>query len=245
MDLGREIEVAKRAAIASARLAIRHQSAGVCAEAKPDQSPVTIADRECEKLIAATLEEAFPEDGILGEEGAQKESRSGRRWIIDPIDGTRDFVRGNFLWSVLIGLERDGEIVAGVAHLPMLNQMCWAAKEGGAFRNDTKLRVSSIADDPVVCVNPDLRWTRKAWAQRWLGGTPDAILLASGEAEIWMEPKVAAWDLAPVKIILEEAGALFFDFSGARTIYGGSAAACTPAFELEARAFLQAHDESR
>jgi len=240
MDLGREIEVAQSAAKTAAKLAMMHQKAGVCAEMKADRSPVTIADRECEQLIAATLESAFPDNGILGEEGAQKESRSGRRWIIDPIDGTRDFVRGNFLWSVLIGLEQDSEVVAGVVHLPMLDQTCWAVKNRGAFRNDTKLRVSSIADpgQAVVCANPDLRWTRKAWAQRWLGGTPDAILVAAGEADLWIEPRVAAWDLAAVKVILEEAGAVFIDFSGASTIYGGSAAACTPGLEQEMRAFL-------
>src|SRR5262249_23516383 len=118
MGFAREVEIAKRAAQDAAKLALKHQAAGVRAEAKADESPVNIADRECERLIARMLEEAFPDDGLMGEEGAHKESRSGRRWIIDPIDGTRDFVRGNILWSVLIGLEQDGEVKAGVVHLP-------------------------------------------------------------------------------------------------------------------------------
>jgi fructose-1,6-bisphosphatase/inositol monophosphatase family enzyme len=241
MNFGREIEVAQTAAKRASRLALKHQETGFTAESKPDESPVTIADRESEKLIASMLTEAFPDDGILGEEGSQKESRSGRRWIIDPIDGTRDFVRGNFLWSVLIGLEQDNEVVAGVIHLPLLDQTCWAARGAGAWRNDSRLRVSSISDPTraVVCANPSLPWTRSHWAQRWLGGTPDAILLAAGEADIWIEPKVAAWDLAAAHVILEEAGAVFFDFSGARTIYGGSAVACTPGLETEVRAFLR------
>jgi histidinol-phosphatase len=254
MHLEREIEVARAAAARSAELALRLQAAGVRTEAKADESPVTNADRECERFICGALEEAFPEDGILGEEGARKPSRSGRRWIVDPIDGTRDFVRGNFLWSVLIGLEAEGEVVAGVAHLPLLGQTCWASRGNGAFRNDARLLVSAIADAnrAVLSVNslnrihgmsfaPRLiEWSAQFWAYRCLGGTPDAIMVAAGEAEVWIEPKVAEWDLAAVQVILEEAGAVFFDLHGERTIYGGSAVACTPGLEREVRAFLRA-----
>jgi histidinol-phosphatase len=254
MHLEPEIEVARAAAARSAELALRLQAAGVRTEAKADESPVTNADRECERLICAAIEEAFPEDGILGEEGARKPSRSGRRWIVDPIDGTRDFVRGNFLWSVLIGLEAEGEVVAGVAHLPLLHQTCWASRGNGAFRNDARLRVSTIANanQAVLSVNslnrisgmsftPELiEWAARFWAYRCLGGTPDAIMVAAGEADVWIEPKVAEWDLAAVQVILEEAGAVFFDLRGQRTIYGGSAVACTPGLEREVRAFLRA-----
>src|SRR5258706_4714814 len=141
MPFGKEIETARRAAERAAELALRHQAAGITAETKPDESPVTIADRECEKLIAGLLEEAFPQDGILGEEGSRKESTNGRRWIIDPIDGTRDFVRGNPLWSVLIGLEEDREVIAGVVHLPLLGYTCWASRGGGAYRTDARMQV--------------------------------------------------------------------------------------------------------
>ena len=256
MGFGEEIEVARKAAVRSAALALRHQAAGVRAESKPDDSPVTIADRECEKLIAAMLEDAYPDDGILGEEGSRKESKSGRRWIIDPIDGTRDFVRGNYLWSVLIGLENAGEVVAGVVHLPLLHQTCWASRGGGAFRNDARLRVSSITDPKlaVLSVNSLNRikgldfaprlvdWAQQFWAYRCLGGTPDAIMLAAGELDVWIEPKVAAWDLAAVSVIIEEAGGKFFAHSGTRTIYEGNAAACTPGLEAELRAFLRSAD---
>jgi histidinol-phosphatase len=258
MPFEHEIEVARKAAERSAELALRHQAAGVRAEMKPDDSPVTIADRECERLIAGMLEDAFPGDGILGEEGSRKDSTSGRRWIIDPIDGTRDFVRGNPLWSVLIGLENaldsGPEVVAGVVHLPLLLQSCWASRGGGAFRNDARLRVSSIADlsraalslnaltrIPKMPFAPGLaEWTSRFWSVRCLGGTPDAIMVAAGETDIWIEPNCAAWDLAATQVILEEAGAVFFDLTGHRTIYGGSAAACTPALESELRTFLGA-----
>ncbi len=253
MPFGKEIEIARKAAERSAALALRHQAAGVRTETKADASPVTQADRECEKLIASMLEQAFPEDGILGEEGSRKDSRNGRRWIIDPIDGTRDFVRGNPLWSVLIGLEQDGEVQAGVVHLPVLGDTCWASRGGGAFRNDARLRVSKITDSgaAVLSVNglnriremPFARglidWASRFWAYRCLGGTPDAMMLAAGQIDAWIEPTVAEWDLAATQVILEEAGAVFFDFQGARTIYGTNAVACTPGLEAELRAFFE------
>jgi histidinol-phosphatase len=252
MAFEREVEVALSIAKKSAELALQHQAKGVRAETKSDNSPVTAADKESEKLIVAALEEVFPDDGLLGEEGARKESRSGRRWIIDPIDGTRDFVRGNPLWCVLIGLEDRGEMVAGVAHLPMLGQTYWATRGGGAYRNDARIRVSSIADISTAVLSLNgisrmsdapfagkvIEWAGRFWSCRSLGGSPDAMLVAAGQMDVWIEPKVAAWDLAATQVILEEAGAIFFSFGGERTIYGGNAAACTPALESELRAFL-------
>jgi histidinol-phosphatase len=252
MPFEKEIDVARRIAARSAELALKHQAAGIQAETKPDDSPVTIADRECERLIVGALEESFPDDGFLGEEGTRKDSKSGRRWIIDPIDGTRDFVRGNPLWSVLIGLEEANQVVAGVVHLPLLGYTCWASRGGGAFRNDARMRVSSITDRSMAVLSLNglsrmsdatfasrvIDWAGRFWSCRSLGGTPDAMLVAAGEMDMWVEPKVAAWDLAATQVILEEAGAVFFSFSGERTIYGGSAAACTPGLEAELRAFL-------
>ena len=252
MPFEQEIEVARFTALRSAELALRLQAEGVHAESKPDDSPVTNADRECERLIAAALDAAFPDDGILGEEGARKESKNGRRWIIDPIDGTRDYLRGNPLWGVLIGLEKNGEVVAGVVRLPMLDQTCWASRGGGAFRNDVRMRVSPISDPrlAVLSVNSLNRisempfsrrvidWASRFWACRCLGGTPDAMMVAAGEMDAWIEPKVAAWDLAAVQVILEEAGAIFFAFNGERSIHNGNAIACTPGLEQELRGFF-------
>ncbi|HLH38888.1 MAG TPA: inositol monophosphatase family protein [Bryobacteraceae bacterium] len=252
MSFEKELEVARKIAFQAAELALEHQRRGVAAETKPDDSPVTIADRECERLIASALEENFPEDGLLGEEGARKDSRSGRRWIIDPIDGTRDFVRGNPLWGVLIGLEDRGEVAAGVVHLPMLSQTSWSARGCGAFRNGERLCVSSIADPSraVLSVNAltriqNQRFSRdlidfigRFWSFRCLGGTPDAIMLAAGENDAWIEPMVSPWDLAAPQVILEEAGAKFFSFTGERTIYGGNAIACNPALETLLREYF-------
>ena len=252
MPYSQEIETARRIAKLSAELALRHQKTGITAENKPDDSPVTIADKECEKLIAKLLDEAYPDDGILGEEGSRKESKNGRRWIIDPIDGTRDFLRRNPLWSVLIGLEKDGEVLAGVVHLPLMGNTCWGSRGGGSFRNDLRLRVSSVdtPESSVISLN-SLNRAKNAsvrglmasyltlfWAFRCLGGTPDAMMVAEGQMDAWVEPKVAPWDMAATQVILEEAGAVFFAFNGKRSIYEGNCVACTPGLEASLREFV-------
>src|SRR5882724_9885242 len=139
-----ELELLEVVSRQGGAIALSYWNKGLQAETKSDASPVTIADRECERAISRAIEEAFPEDGLLGEEGSAKNSRSGRRWIIDPIDGTRDFVRGNRAWSVLIGLEADGEVVAGVSYFPALDEMFAAARGGGAFCNDAPIHASAI-----------------------------------------------------------------------------------------------------
>src|ERR1022692_4797043 len=219
---------------------------------KSDDSPVTRADRECEQFIARELERAFPDDGVLGEEGAQKPSRSGRRWIVDPIDGTRDFVRGNPAWANLIGLEADGEVVAGFACMPALGELFAASRGGGAFVNGQRMHASLIASisQAVLCFDslnsaarqpfgPQLlAWMQPFWAVRSMGGCLDALMVSRGQAEIWIETSGKPWDFAPLKIIAEEAGARFFDFEGKSTIYGGNCVICAPALEETVRQFL-------
>ena len=246
-----ELEVAEDAARRAAELALGYQR-GIVAETKPDGSPVTAADREGERLIARILNEAFPDDGLLGEEGTRAESRSGRRWIIDPIDGTRDYVRGNPLWANLIALEDRGEIVAGVVNLPMLGSLYTAGREGGAFRNGARIHASSKAsvEESVLCFNGFNKidgvpfrgqlfdWMVRCWAMRGLGGAPDAMMVAAGQAEIWIEPSASPWDFAPLKIILEEAGARYLNLDGGASIYAGNCVACAPGLELEVRRML-------
>jgi histidinol-phosphatase len=246
-----ELDVAVEAARKAAELELRYQP-GIVAETKADDSPVTEADREGERLIARILNEAFPDDGLFGEEGVRAESRSGRRWIIDPIDGTRDYVRGNPLWGNLIALEDGGEVVAGVVHLPLLGSLYTAVRGGGAHRNGSRIQASSktSVEDSVLCFNGHnkianlsfrprlLDWMARFWAVRGLGGTPDAMMVASGQAEIWIEPSASPWDFAPPKIILEEAGACYLNLDGGASIYAGNCVGCAPGLEPEVRRFL-------
>jgi histidinol-phosphatase len=247
-----ELDVCRSAALRAGEIALRYRENGIAFESKSDQSPVTAADRECEQVIALALEEAFPDDGLLGEEGAAKPSRSGRRWIIDPIDGTRDYVRGVPVWSTLIGLEQDGDVVAGVAHFAGRGETYFASRGGGAFCNDSPIRISEIqtVSQAALCLtginsfckysfsDKLLSWTEPFWSVRCFGGCLDAMMLARGEAEVWIEATVKPWDLAALKIITEEAGARFFDFSGQSTIYGGNVVACVPALADEVLRFL-------
>src|SRR5689334_12913546 len=121
-SFAQELETLGTVARRAGEIALRYWRTGIAADTKSDNSPVTAADRECEQLIASALTEQYPQDGLFGEEGAARQSHSGRRWIIDPIDGTRDFLRGNPMWSTLIGLEEGEEIVAGCAYFPVLGE---------------------------------------------------------------------------------------------------------------------------
>lgn len=254
MAFEREIELAKLLAQEAGALALDYQRKGVIAESKADESPVTAADRACEKLIVERISREFPDDGVLGEEGANRETHSGRKWIIDPIDGTRDFVRGIPLWAVLIGLEQNGEVVVGVAHSPLQGLLLSASKGAGAWENKSRLRVSACSNpkDAVLCFNGFQKaaaqrfsqtltpWLQHFWAVRSLGGAVDAMLLAGGRSDAWIEPSASPWDLAPLKILIEEAGGVFSSFNGVNTIYGGNAYACTPGMQPHMQRFLNA-----
>jgi histidinol phosphatase-like enzyme (inositol monophosphatase family) len=256
--LQKELDTGRSIARRAGDIALRYFRTGLAFEAKSDDSPVTRADRECEQFIARELEQAFPGDGLLGEEGASKGSANGRRWIIDPIDGTRDFVRGGPTWSILIGLEQDGEVVAGFACMPALGDLYCAARGAGAFVNDEPIHASAIADptQAVVCLDSFnnvtahpfagglLDWLRPFWAVRSMGGCLDALMVARGQAEIWIETSGKPWDFAPLKIIAEEAGACFFGFTGKPTIYGGNCVICNPAFEAMMQRFVTLQRET-
>ncbi len=248
----KELEFGRMLARRAGEVALRHRERGLEADTKPDASPVTAGDRESEQLIASSLSESFPEDGFLGEEGALRESRNGRRWIIDPIDGTREYLRGSPAWAVLIGLEVDHEMEAGIAYFPATGDMYSAARGAGAFRNEKRIQISAVSrpEQAVLCINglndlgrhpfaPQLiEWISKFWAVRSLGGCLDAVMVAGGQAEIWVEPSAKPWDLAALKVIVEEAGARFFNFDGSHTIYGGNCVVCVPALESMARLFV-------
>lgn len=238
-------------------LALEYRRQGVSAEDKADDSPVTPADRAAERLIVQGLLEAYPEDGVLGEEGANKPSDNGRKWIIDPIDGTRDFLRGNRFWANLLGFEVDGVVQLGIAAFPAMDEVYFAVRGRGAWRErghgaPERIQCSSIEDlsRAVACYNGLNQIRRKphphqvvpllerCWAVRSMGGAMDAMLVCSGSAELWIEPTSKPWDLAPLQIIAQESGARYFDYTGADTIYGGNAIICAPGLERVARDFL-------
>jgi histidinol-phosphatase len=257
MKWERELTVCREAARRAGAMALRHAARGVAAETKPDRSPVTVADRECEEAIVSALLAAFPRDGILGEEGARAEAASGRRWIVDPIDGTRDFLRGMPGWSNLVALEAEGEPVVGVCNLAAMGELYWAVRGEGAWVEDAsgnsrRIHVSRVTtrEEAVLCLTAfnnlgkypfaaqSLDFLSGFWAVRSFSGCQDAILVASGRAEVWIELAAASWDLAPLKVIAEEAGARFFNFDGGTSIHGGDCVICVPALEKEVRAFL-------
>jgi histidinol phosphatase-like enzyme (inositol monophosphatase family) len=246
-----ELTVGEAVARRAGALALEIREGNLGVEIKTDESPVTLADRACEKLIVEELQRAFPDDGLLGEEGAARTSSNGRQWIVDPIDGTRDFIRGTRAWSVLIGLEEHGKIVAGFAYFPSTGEMFSAAKGEGAFWDGLRLQASGIQakSDAMLCCNglsymqryafssELIEWLSGFWTVRSMGGCLDAMLVASGRADAWMEAQAKPWDLAPLKIIAEEAGCVTFDFDGNDTIYGGNYVICTPALADEMRRF--------
>jgi histidinol-phosphatase len=257
MAYERELHLAQELTGRAGELALAYLRKGVAADAKADDSPVTAADRECELLFARGLAEAFPGDGQLGEEGAARESTSGRTWIIDPIDGTRDYVRGNRLWSMLLALEEGGEVKLGIAHFPALDETYYGVRGEGAWRSGPgggtvriRASVKSRPSEGVICVNslqnitrwsfaPGLiGWLDRFWAVRSLGGAMDSMFVAAGHADAWLEQSAKPWDLAAVQVITEEAGGVFFNFDGGRSIHAGNCVTCAPGFEAELRALV-------
>jgi histidinol-phosphatase len=249
MKYDREIEFARRLAALAGENAKQIRARGVSVQTKPDTSPVTIADQENERLVREAIEREFPEDAILGEEGSSKSGSSGRRWIVDPIDGTRDFVRGNRFWCVLIALEEADEPLVGAAHFPMLDETYWAVRGCGSYLNHERLRVSAIESFNACSFSPNglhlvearpylsrvTELMQRSWSVRSYGGALDACLLAAGKVDIWFEPKVEVWDLAALKLIIEEAGGDFFALDGSRRIDRGTAVACAPGLSVAVR----------
>ncbi|MGD1068768.1 MAG: inositol monophosphatase [Bryobacteraceae bacterium] len=258
MAYERELTIGAGIARQAGELALKISEGNLGVESKSDESPVTIADKACEKLIVEALVAAFPGDGLLGEEGTSQESTNGRRWIVDPIDGTRDFIRGTRAWSVLIGLEEQGKVVAGHAYFPALGQMFSAAKGEGAFEDGRRIHASNIEKkrDALLCCNglgfmhrypfskELMLWMSEFWTVRSMGGCLDAMLVAAGHADVWLEAQAKPWDLAPLKIIAEEAGCVTFDFDGNDTIYGGNYVITVPALADEIKRFT-VHTEPR
>ncbi len=231
------LDAAQAIAFEAGRLTLGYFQAGVRPELKPDDTPVTVADREAEALIRDRLAAAFPGDGIVGEEYGGEAGRSGRRWLVDPIDGTKSFVRGVPLYAVLLALEEHDVVTVGVAYFPALGEMIYAARGRGAYLDGRRV---SVADTPdlarafVSCTDPGSferhgrgdAWRRLQQACYMRVGWGDAYghaLVASGRLELMLDPIMNAWDCGPFGVILPEAGGYFGDWSGNETVHGGEA----------------------
>ena len=248
----RELEKALEIVNKSSGPAMRHFLNTTPVEEKGDSSPVTAADREGERLISQMLQECFPDDGILGEEGTRVLSKSGRRWLIDPIDGTKDFVRGNPFWSIQLALQVDRQVVLGVIHCPCLNETLFAAENGGCFWNNIRVHASDIShlDKSILMVSgfnaAGSSWsedsihflTKQCWTVRCYGGSYDVIMLARGKADIWLSGRGMEWDYAPAQIVAKECGARFLTREGNNRIDALHCVVCASGLEPELRRIL-------
>lgn len=210
--------------VADAITLARFRSLDLAVDTKPDLSPVTEADRAVERAIRERLAEARPDHGVVGEEYGADGEHAARRWIVDPIDGTRNYLRGVPVWGTLIALEADGEVVLGVASAPALGRRWWAARGEGAFADGRRIAVShvnSLADAVVSDAGCDPR-LRACWHHRNFGDFWQHMLVAEGVIDVAVDPEVSLWDLAAVQVIVEEAGGRFSDLSGRRRPDGGS-----------------------
>ena len=213
----------------------RFQADDLVVETKPDLTPVTEADRAVEQALRKRIGEERPGHGVVGEEFGAGQSATAR-WILDPIDGTRNYVRGIPVWATLIALEREGRVELGVASAPALHRRWWAARGEGAFVNGRRIRVSQVAElsDAVLSHASLTSWeehglgeqfltlARGCWRTRGFGDFWSHMLVAEGVVDLAVEPEVELWDLAAPQVIVEEAGGRFTDLGGTPTPAGGS-----------------------
>ena len=182
-------------------------------ETKSDSTPVTDADRATERLLRERIARDRPGEGVLGEEEGD-DAFSSIRWILDPIDGTRNFSRGIPVWATLIALERDGEVTCGVVSAPALGRRWWAARGEGAFVDGEAIRVSGVSELAQASVScsygRDLaRLEPQVWHARGLGDFWQHMLVAEGALDAAVDSRLSVWDYAAVEPIVTEAGGRF------------------------------------
>ena len=221
-------------------------------ETKTDGSPVTIADRSAEAAAREWIARRFPGDDIIGEEMESLDRGARRRWVIDPIDGTKSFVRGVPLWGTLIAVVEGERVIAGAAYFPALDELLCAAVGEGCWWNGARAQVSSTSTvSKATVLTTDERFSaaptrRPAWLRlaesaqisRSWGDCYGYFLVATGRAEIMVDGQVSAWDAAALMPAIVEAGGVFTDWSGNPTAFGGAAIATNAALAVEARALL-------
>ena len=241
-NLAARLEFALTAAREAGELIVGYyQKDDLAVDLKGDKSPVTAADRGAEKLIRELVKQRFPDDGVLGEEFGEEPARNGYRWILDPVDGTKSFVHGVPLFGTLIGLEQDGRMLIGVCRFPALDEVVYAARGSGTWwqtgdREPRRAKVTSVASmsDALFCTTTFAGWDRigrsdalerlskAARLTRGWGDCYGHILVATGRADVMVDPLMSAWDAAALVPIVEEAGGCFIDWKGRTAIDSGN-----------------------
>ena len=251
------LKAAQEAAQIAGAVAMRHYCTTLEVNAKADGSPVTIADREAESASRAWITRNFPEDGIEGEELGVLRPEAPRRWVVDPIDGTKTFVRGVPLWGSLVAVVEGTQVLAGAAFFPAVGEAIAAAPGEGAWWNGSRCsvsRVDRLERATVLTTDETFReddakradWRRlvaRAEVSRSWGDCYGYLLVATGRAEVMVDPVMAPWDAAAFLPIIEEAGGVFTDWSGTRTAFGGNAIATNAALAAETRAIIRSSNQ--
>lgn len=236
------LEAALEAVRQAGETIMKYYDGGVAVDIKSDDSPVTVADREAEETIRQFLAGKFPEHRFIGEEfGAEDLKPGDYAWIIDPIDGTKNFIRGIDLWATLLALWHDGDVQVGVINIPTTGECLYAEKGTGAFLDGTPLHVSAVThlnesymsygsvkyfsqtgkERQLLALGEKLRWARgvgDCWSYSWL---------AQGKIDIMAEAKVKIWDIAPMKVIIEEAGGRVTQLDGSPVDLGATTVLAT------------------
>lgn len=222
------MQAALDVATQAGQVARHHFGRGLVPETKSDGSPVTLADREAEQAARTWLAERFPRDGIFGEEFGRERSDAPRQWLVDPIDGTRSFVRGVPLWGTLVACVEDGQVVASAAVFPSAGRAICAARGGGTHADGSRAHVSSLPSlDSALLLATDLEFRgdekrasrvagliQQVGRSRTWGDAYGYLLVATGAAEVMCDGPCQPWDMAPVMLIIEEAGGVFTDWRG-------------------------------
>jgi histidinol phosphatase-like enzyme (inositol monophosphatase family) len=235
-------------------VALSHYRSTLVVESKSDGSPVTVADRAAERAAREWIARLFPDDGVLGEEFGETSPGARRRWIIDPIDGTKSFVHGAPLWGSLVALCEGERVLAGAASFPAVGEIIGAAPGAGAWWNGARCAVSSVdALGRATVLTTDERFrerlerrggwervSRSAAISRTCGDCFGYLLVATGRAEVMCDPVLSPWDAAAFYPIIREAGGVFTDWDGGDTAFGGSAVATNQLLARSVRSILSA-----
>ncbi len=253
MNLQPYLDFATSLAYRAGRITMGYYNIGIRPDIKENNDPVTIADHEAEKFIRAEIEKHYPGHAIVGEEfGASTGNGAPFRWTIDPIDGTKSFIRSVPLYGVLIGLEIEGHICVGAAYYPPLDEMLCAADGLGCWWNSRRAHVSEVSEISQACVvTSDFqrlgekdatlveRFANKKALLRTWGDAYGYMLVATGRAEVCIDPFLDIWDYGPYPAILREAGGYFGTWSGKEGHTLGDALACNAALKQEVIHLMQ------